>query len=407
MNTRLTIGDKVKQLRKAKGLTQTDLAGEHMTKSMLSQIENGRALPSMSSLQFLAARLGVDAGYFMQGEQEAELAPLVRKMEQQYKAKQYKEIVSEIQPLMEDKLPMTVDAARLMEFYVGACYYTATAGGEEGIARAAEIYERYGLYVERAKVQYLDYALLFAKSRYREGLELIRRVRTEYMSNKVGNDFLFEIDLYYAECVTLSALGDYSGCRDTALEALKLSNGEGVYYLTDHLYRILSQVAIMDKDMKQAEAYLNKARQFTQFTEAADSLELVHLGEIRLALAQANYPEVLMLAGRYPAADSQFMPVVHLMTGAALYHLNRDEESLADLSRVVMSDQIHHPLDRVSLLTAYAYKAKIYAKQGRMEEARREAQYAYDQAAGYPSSDYAELIRETYRELHDEPHTAQ
>lgn len=189
MTTKLTIGDKVKQMRKAKGLTQTDLAGEHMTKSMLSQIENGRALPSMNTLQFLAGRLGTDAGYFLEGEHEAELGPLVRKIEQQYKAKQYKEIVAEIQPLMKDTLPMAVDAARLMEFYVGSCYHTGTEGGEEGIERAVEIYERFGLFVERAKIQYLAYALMFAKSRYQDGLELIRRVRKEYVNNKVGNDF--------------------------------------------------------------------------------------------------------------------------------------------------------------------------------------------------------------------------
>lgn len=407
MTTKLTIGDKVKQLRKAKGLTQTDLAGEHMTKSMLSQIENGRALPSMNTLQFLAGRLGTDAGYFLEGEHEAELGPLVRKIEQQYKAKQYKEIVAEIQPLMKDTLPMAVDAARLMEFYVGSCYHTGTEGGEEGIERAVEIYERFGLFVERAKIQYLAYALMFAKSRYQDGLELIRRVRKEYVSNKVGNDFLFEIDLYYAESVTLSALADYSGSQEAALAALKLSHEEGVYSLSDHLYRLLSHLALLHNDLEQAEAYLNKAKLFAQFTEAAESLELVHLGEIRLALAKRNYGEVLILAEHYPAKDSQFMPFVHMMTGTALYHLERDEEALADLSKVVLNDQVYHPLDRVDLLTAYAYKAKIFAKQGRMEEARHEVELAYDQVKDYPPSEYADFIKQTYHELHDKLNNAQ
>ncbi|WNS44163.1 helix-turn-helix transcriptional regulator [Paenibacillus sp. MMS20-IR301] len=399
MTTRLTIGEKVKQLRKAKGLTQTDLAGEQMTKSMLSQIENGRALPSMSSLQFLAGRLGVDAGYFMQGEHEAELAPLVRKIEQQYKAKQYKEIVTAVQPLMKDNLPMTVDAARLMEFYVGSCYYTAAAGGKEGIERAAEIYERFGLYVERAKVQYLAYALMFAESKYQDSLELIRRVRTEYVSNKVGNDFLFEIDLHYAECVTLSALGDYSGCREVALAALQLSRGEGVYYLTDHLYRILSQVAMLHHDLEQAADYLNKAAQFAEFTEAADSLELVHLSRIRLALALQKYEDVLALVKQYPQ-DSSFMPIVYLMNGIALYHLMRHEEALESLNKVTMLDQLYHPLDRVSLLTTYSYKAKIYMQQGMREEALQQSRFAYHEAKDFPPSEYLDLIQQTYHELH-------
>ncbi|KAI7258249.1 hypothetical protein KC345_g10599 [Hortaea werneckii] len=400
MTTKQTIGDKVKQLRKAKGLTQTDLAGEHMTKSMLSQIENGRALPSMSTLQFLAGRLGTDAGYFLEGEHEAELAPLVREMGQLFKAKQYKEIVARVQPLIESTLPMTIDAARLLELYVSSCYYAGTKGGEAELERAALIYERFGLYVERAKIQHIAYALLFAESRYKEGLELIRRVRKEYMSSMVKNDFLFEIDLHYAESVTLSALGDYSGCREAALAALKLSREEGVYSLSDHLYRVLSLMALMAGELKQAEAYLSKAKLFAEFTEAAESLELVHLGEIRLALAKRSYGEVLSLAEHYPAKDSQFMPVVYLMTGAALYHLERDEEALASLSRVILNDQVYHPFDRANLLTAYAYKAKIFARQGRIEEARHEARFAYDQVKGYPPSMYVDMIEDTYRELY-------
>ncbi|KHL92902.1 hypothetical protein QW71_26685 [Paenibacillus sp. IHB B 3415] len=407
MTTKLTIGDKVKQMRKAKGLTQTDLAGEHMTKSMLSQIENGRALPSMNTLQFLAGRLGTDAGYFLEGEHEAELGPLVREIEQLFKEKNYKEIVARVQPLMESTLPMTIDAARLLEFYVSSCFYTGTGGGEAELERAALIYERFGLYVERAKVQHIAYALMFAESRYAEGLELIRRVRKEYMSNKVGNDLLFEIELYYAESVTLSALGDYSGCREAALAALKLSREEGVYLLSDHLYRVLSLMELQAGDLKQAEAYLNKAKLFAQFTEAAESLELVHLGEIRLALAKRSYGQVLILAEHYPAKDSEFMPVIHLMTGTAFYHLERDEEALASLSKVSLNDQVYHPLDRANLFTAYAYKAKIFARQGRMEEARQNAQFASDQVKDYPPSEYADFIKQTYHELHDKLNNVQ
>lgn len=133
MTTKQTIGEKVKQLRKAKGLTQTDLAGDHMTKSMLSQIENGRALPSMNSLQVLAGRLGVDPGYFLEGEEEAELAPLVREMEAEFKAKNYREVIQRLQPLTERTLPMTIDAARLLEFYVSSLFYTGAGGGKRSL----------------------------------------------------------------------------------------------------------------------------------------------------------------------------------------------------------------------------------------------------------------------------------
>lgn len=395
-----TIGDKVKQLRKAKGLTQTDLAGDHMTKSMLSQIENGRALPSMNSLQFLAGRLGVDPGYFLEGEDEAELAPLVRELEILFKEKKYAEIISRVEPLTERTLPMTVDAARLLEFYVSSCFYTGKCGGEAELDRAALIYERFGLFVERAKLQYISYALLFAQSRYAEGLELIRRVRREYEENKVGNDFIFEIELHYAESICLSALGDYAGSREAALAALHVSREEGIYYMTDHLHRVLSTLAIAEGNAENARAALKKARAFAEFTEMQESLRLVELGEMRLAVAGGNYAKALTMAEAYPLEDAGHAANVQLLSGIALYHLGKEDQALEALSQVELGGQVYHPLDRANLLTAYAYRALICLRQGKREEALQLSQFAYDQVKDYPHSVYTDMIKKTYQELH-------
>lgn len=401
MTTQQMIGDKIKQLRQAKRLTQSELAGEAMTKSMLSQIENGRALPSMRSLQILAKRLGVDAGYFLEDGQGTDLARMVRDIEVQFKQKNYQSIVSSVQPLMDGKLPMTVDAARLMEFYVNACYYTGTDGGIDAISRAVEIYERFGLFVESAKVQYLAYALMFTQSRYKESLELILRVREEYISKKVGNDFLFELDLHYAESVSLSALGDYEGSRKAALAAIALSREEGVYHLTDHLYRVLSGLAQMSGNLEEAEKYLQKARQFVQFTEDELSVQLLELAEIRQANAERRYEEALRMGQQFQAKESKYASSGCLVTGTALYYLGRDEEALAALSKVTLPDHAHHPLDRASVFTSYAYKARIYARQGKLEEARQQSQIAFERVQQYPPSVHREFIEDTYRELHN------
>lgn len=58
-------GEKIRQLRKARHLTQKDLVGEEITRNMLSRIESGVALPSLSTLCFLADRLGVPAGFLL------------------------------------------------------------------------------------------------------------------------------------------------------------------------------------------------------------------------------------------------------------------------------------------------------------------------------------------------------
>ena len=62
----MTLGEKIKAARLEAGLSQRQLCGDVITRNMLSQIENGSASPSMSTLQYLAEQLGKSMGYFLQ-----------------------------------------------------------------------------------------------------------------------------------------------------------------------------------------------------------------------------------------------------------------------------------------------------------------------------------------------------
>ncbi len=67
----MNIGKKIKNLRTEKLMTQSELAGDVITRNMLSQIENGIAQPSLATVYYLSARLGVPAGYLLsEGEEE-------------------------------------------------------------------------------------------------------------------------------------------------------------------------------------------------------------------------------------------------------------------------------------------------------------------------------------------------
>lgn len=66
----MTIGEKLRELRLSQKITQSELCGEVITRNMLSRIENGAALPSLPTLQYLSAKLGVSAGYFLDDVEE-------------------------------------------------------------------------------------------------------------------------------------------------------------------------------------------------------------------------------------------------------------------------------------------------------------------------------------------------
>ena len=59
------IGEKIKELRLKKGMTQAELAGDTITRNQLSQIENNGSLPSIPTLLALAKRLEAPAAYFL------------------------------------------------------------------------------------------------------------------------------------------------------------------------------------------------------------------------------------------------------------------------------------------------------------------------------------------------------
>lgn len=61
------LGERLRQLRVAAGLTQTDLAGDRFSKEYISQIERGKTRPTAETIEWLGARLGVDAGFLQSG----------------------------------------------------------------------------------------------------------------------------------------------------------------------------------------------------------------------------------------------------------------------------------------------------------------------------------------------------
>src|SRR5919198_424287 len=61
------LGERLRQLRVAAGLTQTDLAGDRFSKEYVSQIERGKTRPTPDTIDWLAARLGVDAAFLATG----------------------------------------------------------------------------------------------------------------------------------------------------------------------------------------------------------------------------------------------------------------------------------------------------------------------------------------------------
>ena len=59
------LGQRIKEARLAKKMTQTEVVGSFITRNMLSQIESGNAVPSMKTLTYLAKVLELPPSIFV------------------------------------------------------------------------------------------------------------------------------------------------------------------------------------------------------------------------------------------------------------------------------------------------------------------------------------------------------
>src|SRR5882724_9143304 len=92
------LGERVRQLRVAAGLTQTDLAGDRFSKEYVSQIERGKTRPTRETIEWLAVKLGVDPGFLERGvsaDERRRVDTLLARADALTESHQYAEAIAE------------------------------------------------------------------------------------------------------------------------------------------------------------------------------------------------------------------------------------------------------------------------------------------------------------------------
>ena len=99
-----TLGEKIKQTRKMRGMTQASIAGEKITRNMLSCIENGTANPSLDTLEYIADKLSVPTEFLIAADDNLgfyQKKSLINKIYRAYDAKNYTACITLIETITE------------------------------------------------------------------------------------------------------------------------------------------------------------------------------------------------------------------------------------------------------------------------------------------------------------------
>ncbi|MBL3820517.1 helix-turn-helix transcriptional regulator [Bacillus sp. BSL6] len=394
-----TLGEKIKALRKEKKLTQTELAGSELTKSMLSQIENGKATPSMKTLQYIAEKLGCETSFLLE-EDDDEIVELIQKMERLIKNK-CDEVYETLLPIVQKELPSTLNTARLYKQFITAAAVMNDYNIEYYVETAVSIFEKYTLYRESTETKLLFYYMLFKQKKYKECLQMIATIRDEYKAKNLEMDLITHIQLYLKEAIILLAYGNYEKCEKVILDALAFSKKHQVYYKTDEFYRILSYQKIITTDKEQYLYYIKKSEQFAIFTEDTLSAANVDIlkayyyntvtNEYTIALEHLEQFREKLKNDPIFQDDGLY----YLEKGKSLYGLKRYKEALETLKHATIPDYMNHPLDQSWVLTAGSYRALCYIELQDKKSALTEAKEAVQAIDSYPDSIFTSFIKET------------
>lgn len=165
------IGDKIKELRLQKKMTQAQLAGDAITRNQLSQIENNKSMPAVPTLLELAKRLDAPASYFF-----AETGDLdtfrkigaIEKIKKLYAEGEYAKCLSRLRAL-----GVTDDETELL--FAKSSLACGIEKYRTGFLKSAEVYFSDAISHARNSI-YADSTVIKTAENY---IEAIRFVRTE------------------------------------------------------------------------------------------------------------------------------------------------------------------------------------------------------------------------------------
>ena len=349
------LGDRLRQLRVAAGLTQSDVAGERFSKEYVSQIERGKTRPTRETIEWLADRLGVDAGFLANGvatDERGRLEGALARAEALIGGERDEEAVSEL----EDLLP-TVRSTGIPELRYRALLAYGRALARVGEPRRAldPLLEARGLAesagfsdLERAEVLYVLGGCRVKLNSIQTALGLLNEALALAERSGMPCDSLrANILSWRARCWRRTR--DYVAAREDIEAALELANGVEDSRTVGAAYFQASLIADREGHWMLARSYAEKARQaYDELSDRSNVAQLTNnlgafnfllgntdeavkllkeafgialeLGnEAEAALAVSSLAQVHLRTGRVQEAEEQARVAAKLLLGREEY----------------------------------------------------------------------------------------
>ena len=411
----LPLGERIRQLRKERKLTLAEVADGKLTKGMLSLIENGKAQPSMESLQHIAVRLSVDLARLVGNENLEEVRGVLREVEAIWKTVTFfdtelaDKVCNLIRPYL-SKMPEAYEGAKALQIYCEAFYVTGDEQTKiERYAEQAEtIYKKIHLYNEYVKARMFRAVMHFRTHHYSNALKVISELRDEIGRNGWVISEIIQLELLYYEAIFYYAIGEYGSGMAKTDEALAFIKETKIYYLVEELYRLAHFVEMISGKGNQESYYFKKMKQYAEFTESGYAQWYCDFLPVHYYTNYTHeYEKALLMVENMDKRNYGFNQAeAHLVDGfalsergIALYGLHQYEKALECFEKKAPANYLHHPFDLSMEYQLFAYQALCHLALGNRERAVQEITKAKELIGPMPPTPYKDFILEAHDKI--------
>ncbi len=406
-----SLGTRIRKLRKEQKLTLEALAGDRLTKGMLSQIENDKAKPSMESLDYIAERLGVKASELLEEVTSSSIRQLLEQVEilfaevKRGDADHHQEIVDLISPSIEG-LPLSYEAGRLLYIYADAQYEAGLTTWEFPLQQARIIFKEINLLSHWFKTFVLQMTIFAEKRQYKLAYSCILQAKEIIEQEDYQLDSRDALLMTYYTSVLQLAIGEHEEGKKLINETIANAHKNQLFYKIDDMYRIGAYCAMIDHDFEQAEHMFMKLEQYRAFAERVQVDALIFILRAHYYNNyKLNYEQALIEIERFNELIHEDFEILdanyyYAEKGKSFYLLGHYGEAKAAFEHFTKKPIfISHPYDILALNECFSYKALCYAHFGELTTAYDIAKMAYTDSLELVDLPYKHKIEEVYRTI--------
>ncbi|MBA2568542.1 MAG: helix-turn-helix transcriptional regulator [Actinobacteria bacterium] len=335
----MLLGERVRQLRVAAGMTQTDLAGDRFSKEYVSQIERGKTRPTVETIAWLATRLDVDCGYLANGvslDERGRIEATLARAESLTEAHRYEEAAAEyekIRPAVAATASIELEARTLS----GEAWVRMRQGevrpAIELLARAQTLTEGPSFSdVDRAEVLYRHAVCRYKLSSISTALALFTEAYNLAERSELPCDVLrSNILAYRSRCYRRQR--DLQAAQDDVERALELAQSLDDHLTTAKVYLQASLVAERQGHWVLARNYAERAKAYYEGLNDSRNVAglLNNLGGLNLMLGKPEQAIEYLKSSFSVALESDSMEEAAQATGSlAAVHLEMTDYEEAE-----------------------------------------------------------------------------